>query len=344
MSEKIKLSNPKLPTIDPDEITLVFGNAKQYAWRLEHDEIVEDGAWYDDRVENPVPDETVANYMTIGVSQPVFLYEENGRVYSSDGIQRIKGLRMANKLLRAKGEPIMLLKYILKSGKDKSSLAAEGTSINAHRTDNSMIQNARRAAKLIEVHGWSKKDAANYFRVSVPAINNWLKIAKLSPKVIKAIESGFEGVKISATTAIDYADLEHEEQNKRLKADVEAIKTVTPVAPGSGTSTKKASAAKIKKANRAEPPPESPEKVEMRLMDKVRVALEALTPEQRLRIFAEYDADGIEKAQVYPDAEEAPEALKESDVKELQTEYDDAPPPAATGKGKASKKRAIKKK
>lgn len=330
MSNKIKLQNAKLPTIDPAEVVFLFADNKPYAWRGEQDEIIEaTDPRYDERVELAVPEATILNIMELGVREPVLLHQVDGKTYKVDGLQRLKATRIANERLAKAGEPVILVPYILVSGKDDGQLASLRVSLNSHRTDDSMLTNARNAERLINVHGWTKPQAAVYFRVSVPAISNWLRLMKCSQKVLKAVEKN----RIASTTAMGYADLEHKEQDQRLTEDLAAIENENPAAPA-----KRVSATKIKQ--RKEPETEPAEVVEKRLMTKARNAIDALTPEQRLALFAEYDERGEEKPLISTaDIEAGDEDLTEDDVKELAVELDEDAPTEEVAPAKKSRKR-----
>lgn len=318
------LKNNNTPSVNPFDVTLIFPNDKPYPWRGENDVTIDPNDTenplahlYDERVLNPVPADTIANVQEFGVRQPVTLVEQGKAVYKVDGLGRIKAARMATIANREKGLPEINVPYIKSSEKDHGTLAALSISLNAHREDDTPLKKARLAALLIERYNWTPSQAANYFKVSITAIKQWLSVVQnAAPAVLKATEKG----KIAFTTAASYVKMPQDEQEAALQKDLDAIEGRTQAR---SDKPKKLSGSEVGKA--AKKAELLPDQVAEKRFQKVMDLLEEMEPADRLRVFARFDATTGEEAAIYRPAEveEASVADADDDTKELTTVYDD---------------------
>lgn len=316
------LKNTKTESINPFAITLLFPNDKPYPWRTESDLTIDPNDetnplhhLYDDRVLNAVNTDTVNNVAEFGVRQAVTLIEREGKVFKVDGLGRIKAARLASKANAEKGLPEVMVPYVKSAEKDDGILAALSISLNTHREDDAPLKKAKLASLLMGRYNWTPQQAANYFKVSITAIKQWLGVVEnATPAVLKAIEKG----KIAFTTGANYAKMPAEEQETALNKDLEAIEGRTQVRSGE---EKRLSGSEIGKAKAQLTQEQKDEKAFQKVCD----LMEALSPENRLRVFALYDtATGEEKA-IYQEVEddEAEAVDADDDSKELAYEYDD---------------------
>ena len=337
------LKNNATPAINPFNVTLIFPNDKQYAWRTETDITIDPNdashplaALYDKRVLNSVAPETIANIQEFGVRQAVTLVEQDGKVYKLDGLGRIKAARLASLSNREKGLPEINVPYVKSTEKDAGTLAALAVSLNTHREDDSPLKKAQLCALLVERYNYTPAQAANYFKVSPTAIKQWLGVVQNAvPQVLKATESG----KIAFTTAAQYAKLPADEQAAALNADLETIEGRTQVR---GAKEKRLSGSEVGKPKKEL----TPEQITEKAFNKVVDLLEAMEPEQRLRVFARFDTTTGEEAVVYKEVEEVEDDVTvnpDDDSQDLVTVYDDEVIESTDNKPTVKRRKAAKK-
>ncbi len=187
---------------DPKELVLVGLDTKDGP---EHE-------LWDERISLPLEETMVLNLMALGVKETVTIRKgPDGRYQVVDGRRRVMHAREANKRLKKAGEPLLYVPACLESG-DETHLTAVSISLNEIRRDDNTMIKAEKCMRLLHRNGGDRKAAALAFGVSGAAINNWIKVAELTPKVKKAIAAG----EISASAAAELHGLEKEEQISKL--------------------------------------------------------------------------------------------------------------------------------
>lgn len=107
-----------------------------------------------------------------------------------DGRHRAAWARAVNGEYAAAGKPEdkILIKVEIHDAEDDRAgdimIAA-----NEIRTDDDTVTKARKAARMIEVGGRAVADVAAVFGVGEAAVGRWIKLLKMSPKVLKAVQA-----------------------------------------------------------------------------------------------------------------------------------------------------------
>jgi ParB family chromosome partitioning protein len=145
-----------------------------------------------DVVSNEYPAEDdlamIANVRTYGVLKPMLFERDGDRVVVVDGRTRVRWARCAVKLQEAAGEEMLKVPGIPKRG-DAAMLYGISRAANTHRPDDSPLQQARNAQRLIDM-GRSEAEVAIAFGVSWPTMRLWLSLLSLAPQVQTAIDRG----------------------------------------------------------------------------------------------------------------------------------------------------------
>lgn len=221
------------------------GKTDVYQFDPEDVVLVEDkaSALYDERVDLPYKESLVLNMMFApdGVPQGVIKIlvgrrnPETGKVEITDGRQRTKAAREANKRLKKAGlEPIRLPVHIRRSN-DQQAMAML-MSANEHSTEDSPMAKAKKAARYIEM-GRDPSEVATILGVSESTVKNLLRLLEAPAVVRNAVDSG----KITASDGYKLSRDEPEEAKKKLGALLEHA----PRTPGKKRSKNAKKARKI---------------------------------------------------------------------------------------------------
>lgn len=197
---------------------------------------------YDERVNLPLDDMMIVNFMAIGVKQSITVRKNpaTGKGEVVDGRRRVLHAREANKRLKKLGEPLLTVPGILESGSEEH-MQETAIALNEIRVDDPITVKIAKCERLLARNGGDHKAAAVTFGVTTATIKNWVKVSELAPKVRKAVDRG----EISASAAAQLHSLEKEAQVAELeKLTAEADKKSTK----KGGKRKKVSAKKAKKA------------------------------------------------------------------------------------------------
>jgi ParB family chromosome partitioning protein len=187
---------------------------------------------YDERELLALDDQMVKNIMAIGVINPVTVAKsKEGQPIVIAGRRRVAHAREANRRLIEAGQQPKPIPVLAKRTSDVPMLFALSISENEHRLDDSPMNRARKAARLLDM-GYDEESAAVIFACTPQTIRNWLSLLDCSAKVKRAVESG----RIGATAASKLAKLSAEEQDAAL-AELSA-----EAATGKRPTTKKAEA------------------------------------------------------------------------------------------------------
>ncbi len=170
------------------------------------------GIFYDVRHNEPIQPNMVANIVSIGVKEPIFVSEFEGEKWIYDGRQRYKNWCEAVKVWKDRGEEIKPLPCIIGIVKPAQG-ALLGLSLNTFHLAENPLTRIQKALELIDVHGWDTDQVAQANDVSSQQIKNWRKVESLSAKVKNAIQSG----KIAVSAALKLADLPQDEQISKLE-------------------------------------------------------------------------------------------------------------------------------
>ncbi len=154
-------------------------------------------------------DANIANVRTFGVLKPILFERDGDRVIVVDGRTRVRWARCAAKLQKAAGEEVLVVPGLPKRG-DGAMLYGISRAANTHRPDDTPLQNARNAQRLIDM-GRSEEEAAIAFGVTKLTMRQWLSLLTLDPKVQRLVE---RGMAIGAASKL--AKLPRSEQVARL--------------------------------------------------------------------------------------------------------------------------------
>lgn len=185
---------------------------------------------YDERIKLPLSEEMVLDIMARGVMEPVLVRKAENTVQVVDGRRRVLHAREANKRLKDKIQVPFLLR---KGEKDHESIGV-GISANEHRIEDPPMLKARKLEKFIAAGG-SEEDAVIHFAVTKAAIGQWKKMLLLAPKVQKYIDQR----KISASAAVKFADMPHDEQVEAVEKLIEQGSTTVGDAKAKAKNKKK---------------------------------------------------------------------------------------------------------
>lgn len=166
---------------------------------------------YDERAKLPVSEEMVVDIMGQGVLLYVLVRKNGDAVEVSDGRQRVKATREANKRRKKDGLEPILVPCVVKKG-DDATMMGIGIAANELRQDDPLSIKAAKLQRYLAT-GRNEKDAAIRFGVTLQTIKNWGRLSDLDPKVVKAIEEG----RIPASAGYALADLSRDEQKTELE-------------------------------------------------------------------------------------------------------------------------------
>jgi ParB family transcriptional regulator, chromosome partitioning protein len=204
--------------VDPNEIVIIG-----------LDEEEEGNVLNDERAQKDVSEALVRNIMFYGILQPVNVRQEAGRYFVVDGRQRVKAAREAARRQQSAGEVQVKVPCLIRQS-DDMTVAGIMVSSNEIRSADAVLVKAKKAARLLSMHGDIQAVALTFGR-SVKTVENWMLLVQAAPEIHQAIETG----KISANVGIDIARKPREEQIEALNqilADVPGRRTE---APGEGT-------------------------------------------------------------------------------------------------------------
>ncbi len=144
-----------------------------------------DPCW-DSRVDLPIREADILNVGTHGIIEPVVARRRGDRVIVIDGRQRVKWCRALNARLQAQGSELVRVPVVLRSPEDDAEFLEVAISANEIRSDDGILDKARKAARLTKL-GRSIGDIARTFGVGMSAVQTWLRAGELSDPVKKAI-------------------------------------------------------------------------------------------------------------------------------------------------------------
>jgi ParB family chromosome partitioning protein len=192
---------------DPDKLTLVTDESHPL---------------YDSRVHLPLDESMVRNIMFHNVRQPIEVSKnpETGDVEVVTGRQRVKNAREANRRLRERGEPILLIPAVavkVAAGQRALTLSAAMASENAIRQQETPLSRAEKMAKQLAL-GRSENELGIIFGCTAATVRATLQLLECCSAVQKAVDAG----QITVTHAKQLAKLSPEEQRAKVKELIDA--------------------------------------------------------------------------------------------------------------------------
>lgn len=201
------------------------GEGREQYFNIDPNRVIIDGHDNDAGPESPywvedcnaMPDDSfIGDLITNGVMQPVKV-KKDGRgsdapLHVTKGRKRTKGLRAANKILAARGEPLLLLPVIIDKIDDEQVML-QAMSENAQRFELSEIDKARAAHRLIKTHNIDPAKVAASMAEKRATTVSRLRWFDLDRKIQKAVENQ----QVSFTAACELADLERADQVERFE-------------------------------------------------------------------------------------------------------------------------------
>jgi ParB family chromosome partitioning protein len=187
---------------DPEELFLVTDEASDL---------------YDERVNLEPTEAFVSNLEHYGVLEPILVRKntQSGKTEVVDGRQRVKGLRVANKLLKKKGlEPWRIAAVVKRA--DAGNAIGMMISANEQRAADDPLNLARKAARMLE-RGKTEEEVGLALGRSISSVKNLIKILDAPAVVRRAVEAG----KITVSDGYKLAGLEVEDAKKKVEALIE---------------------------------------------------------------------------------------------------------------------------
>lgn len=165
---------------------------------------------FDERVFNPVDDALVKNIITYGITQPVNVRQEEGKLLVIDGRQRVRAAREAAKRLAGAGEHGIKVPVRITRGDDGRVMGIM-VSNNELRQNDDILTKARKAERLLAQVGDMNEVAIAFGRTTV-TIKNWLSLLEADEVIHDAIQSD----KISAAAGVELSFFPKSEQAEKL--------------------------------------------------------------------------------------------------------------------------------
>lgn len=168
---------------------------------------------FDERVnEIQIPDDAVQNMIEQGQLQPILVHREIvknvSRVVVVDGKERVKTIRLANKILRKRGDDPMAVNGIWYKGDD---VMGAMIAANHHRYREDDMSSARKIKRYID-KGHSIEQAANCLKATTATVKNLLALLNAKPVLQRAVENGLQ-----SSAAYKIAKLPEEQQAAAVK-------------------------------------------------------------------------------------------------------------------------------
>jgi ParB-like chromosome segregation protein Spo0J len=216
---------------------LALDAERETLWKLDPDDIIVVGYDTDDGPEHPLVNERVlklkregfdrpelvASLIAEGQQQNVVVRKNGTYLECVVGRNRVLAGREVKKQMRAAGQgDEFLLRAALRKNNDVGSLTGAIEAENSVRRDDDMLTKGRNAARLLAM-GQKREDVARKMGMTVPVLDNHLRVLELSPKMQSAVERGV----LTATAAATFADLSLEEQDAKIDAAEEAGLIIT---------------------------------------------------------------------------------------------------------------------
>jgi ParB family transcriptional regulator, chromosome partitioning protein len=172
----------------------------------------EKSALYDDRVEQPLSEEFIANIDYFGVVEPIVVRKntEDGRNEVVAGRQRVRAALEVNKRRKKRGDKLMLVPATIKRGDDALMMGIMASE-NEARVANTPMQRALLIQRMLN-HGMDEKSVAMAMNTSIATVKNLLALMEAPAAVRNAVQNG----KVSAAVGYKLARLPAAEAKAKL--------------------------------------------------------------------------------------------------------------------------------
>jgi ParB-like chromosome segregation protein Spo0J len=150
--------------VDPATLTIIG---------LDTDDGPEHQLW-DERIKDPLNESMVKNIMALGVIEPIIVVVEGSgdsrRAVVVDGRGRTRHAREANRLLKERGEPGLVVPVVAEKGMSEKDQQLLAVSLNEIRRDDPTMVKAAKAARMKQ-RGSSSQDIALAFGVDPQTVS-----------------------------------------------------------------------------------------------------------------------------------------------------------------------------
>jgi ParB family chromosome partitioning protein len=213
--------------IDPDKLTLVTDP---------HSDL------YDKRVHEEPTERFILNVMHYGVTEPITVRKnpETGETEVVKGRHRVKGLREANKRLRARGDEPHLIPCVVKRMAKGAHAIGLILTENEQRHADSATNRAEKAARMID-HGGTPEDVGIALGVDVATVKGLLALHDAPDFVRHAVDAE----KVTLTNGIKAAKLAAKDGPDAGRKLIKRLVTEAPRTPGKKRSTNSRKAREI---------------------------------------------------------------------------------------------------
>lgn len=155
----------------------------------------------------------VASIRAVGVIEPVIVEDRGGDVFAVVvGRHRVFNARIASDENVAEKLPPVVVNCIVQAPNDELSvqkMAAE----NTFRKDETMLEKAAQAARMVDVNGMTYAAVAVSYGVTEAAVRHWIKLTQASPAVLKAVRDG----RLQESHALEIARTPRDEHDSALE-------------------------------------------------------------------------------------------------------------------------------
>lgn len=168
---------------------------------------------YDERIHLPLSESMVLNIMEYGVLEPVIVWKdkETGITCVVDGRQRVRHTLEANIRLAARGEKLLLVPGVVKTG-SAVRMSNFMVSANEIRQADTPLGRAKKMSAMLE-RSHDEKDLALMFGCSIRTVQATLALLECTQAVQDAVEANH----ITVTHARQLAELPPEDQRQKVK-------------------------------------------------------------------------------------------------------------------------------
>lgn len=188
-----------------------------FAMRPEDLTIIEDldHPLYDPRVERPLTEAFIADIDKNGIETPVKVQKDGKAVVVVWGRRRVRAGRIVNERRRKAGareEDLLFVPCMTFTGDERHAYARH-IAENEHREADDPITRSEKLNRLLGTHGYTEKEAAGIFGLSLSQIRNLKKLIDLSSAVKRMVAKG----DLSASAAGELASLPRAEQEAKAR-------------------------------------------------------------------------------------------------------------------------------
>lgn len=237
MASKSALPNAKrtnLFTMLPGDLTIPG---------YDNEDTTEDNGLVDVSERHEIDDAMVKNIDYHGVLENIIVRKNGEDVEVIDGRRRVIHARVVNEQREKEGRPLLQVPVLVKRGSE-SDLVGMMISANEIRKDDTISIKSQKAIWL-ENQGKSPEEIALHFGVTETAVKSWLRFGDLN----KDVQTAVEEKKLSASAALELADLKKKDQTEALEELLTSGKKPTTARAKEKTKEKKAKASGKDPAN-----------------------------------------------------------------------------------------------